>query len=414
MISFFTRNFWIKLASFVIGFLIWFSIIIYQDPVITKTISNIPVIKENEYLVTNQKKEINYVEGNTITIRVKGKKKAIDNLTANDVRAYADLQYISVTGAVDINVDTNENISVIERTPDKMIVDLENIVTVQREIQYLFEGTAVENYVISEPLLTPNYLNITGAESKINQIRKVIVPITIEGATKDITMFIKPQILDYRNEEIGNLKSNVSEVKVQASVNYSKTIPVTFEPNGSLDPNLSLENVKIEPSKITIYGAIDALKNINAVRIQDYDMSTITEDMETATTVDKYIPNGAAVVEGQHTLTISFDVEPIITKILQIPTNRIKLTALPKDMSINFMEEFVAVEITGKANTVNTLTYNDFELTADLQELIDLGLQELVIYVKGPASVTLTENELLVPIEAKASVTGIPEEALGE
>ena len=403
MIKFLTKNFWLKMASIAVGCAIWFSIVVYEDPYMTKTFYNVPVEKKNEYLITNQKKEINYVEGNTIDIRVKAKKSVIDKLSSTDVTAFADLQYISVTGAVDIDVKSDEGVTVVERIPDKLIVELENIVTVQREVQYLFEGTPADGYVVSEPFMTPNYLNITGAESKINQIRKVIVPINVEGATRDITMYVKPQILDYRNMEIPNLKTNVSEVKVTAAVDYSKNVLITFVPNDTLSPDLSLEKVTLSPDYIKVSGATEVLKNLNEIKINDLDLSAVTGDSELATNLDKYLPKGATLTDDNHTLAIKLDVEPIISRELEIPTSMIKLTSLPKDLSVNFDSEQVVLKMSGKETYINSLSNTDFDLSADLAGITKAGTAEIEVKVIGPVGAVLEADTLVLQATVKQS-----------
>lgn len=97
-----TNNLGWKILSFLLACLLWLAVINIEDPQVTTTIRGIAVEKQNEDAITSQKQAIQYVAGNTVDVKVKGRRSVVSRLTASNIKAYVDMRNLSITDAVDI------------------------------------------------------------------------------------------------------------------------------------------------------------------------------------------------------------------------------------------------------------------------------------------------------------------------
>ena len=90
-------NIGLKLLALLIAFLMWFVVMNYEDGVITKTISGIPVEMINGESIIANGNLYNVTDGETVEVIVRGPRSIVENLEANDFVASADLSHLSVT-----------------------------------------------------------------------------------------------------------------------------------------------------------------------------------------------------------------------------------------------------------------------------------------------------------------------------
>ena len=77
----------LKVFSLVLAILLWLFVINTEDPVITKSFSNIPVDMLNEQVLDELNRTYKITEGSTVSFTVKGKKTVLDKLKKSDFRA---------------------------------------------------------------------------------------------------------------------------------------------------------------------------------------------------------------------------------------------------------------------------------------------------------------------------------------
>ena len=70
----------LKVFSLVLAILLWLFVINTEDPVITKSFSNIPVDMLNEQVLDELNRTYKITEGSTVSFTVKGKKTVLDKL----------------------------------------------------------------------------------------------------------------------------------------------------------------------------------------------------------------------------------------------------------------------------------------------------------------------------------------------
>ncbi len=290
----------------------------YEDPLTTRVIGDISVEKINEEAITSEMKAIEYREGETISVRVRGKRSVVDRMTSRDVHAYADLEKKSITGAIDIQIEVPDGVTVIDKMPSVMMVDLENIITVQKEIQYYMEGEPSENYVYLDPVISPNNIEIQGPESKIGLIKSVLVPVNIEGVVRDVTLYSTPQIIDDNNNIIRGLSKSITQVQIQVPIDKVKSIDILTDLNNLAAEGYEVVDISLSQDKLRVRGDendIDAIKNIT---IADIGMTQLTQTTTVTANVADLLPLGIYIHNDIQSVEVVIQVEPILEKQLRL------------------------------------------------------------------------------------------------
>jgi len=404
-----TNNLGWKLLSIILAFLIWLIVVNYEDPLTTRVIGDISVEKINEEAITSEMKAIEYREGETISVRVRGKRSVVDRMTSRDVHAYADLEKKSITGAIDIQIEVPDGVTVIDKMPSVMMVDLENIITVQKEIQYYMEGEPSENYVYLDPVISPNNIEIQGPESKIGLIKSVLVPVNIEGVVRDVTLYSTPQIIDDNNNIIRGLSKSITQVQIQVPIDKVKSIDILTDLNNLAAEGYEVVDISLSQDKLRVRGDendIDAIKNIT---IADIGMTQLTQTTTVTANVADLLPLGIYIHNDIQSVEVVIQVEPILEKTVEINSGDITLRRLPEDMQFAYVEETTGYAVTfrGLQSQLENVTIDRISPSLNVDNLEE-GVHEVELNIFIPSNVELVSERPSILIELTRSITEAP------
>ncbi len=389
-----------KLLSLVISVVFWAMIVNYDDPLVTVSFTGIPVSIENEDAITSQNMAVEYLDGETISVTLRGKRTIIDKMTSSDVKAYADLSRVSITNAVDITIDAGEQVDVIRKTPNEMLIATEEIKSILKSVQVRYDGTLAEDYIKLTATVTPNQIEVTGPESKLGLVSSVVVPIDVEGASEDISVFVAPKLLDSSGDVVRDLEISNNQIQVKVPVQKTKSIPVTIQRVGTLSDEYRLISMAVETSRVTIRGEAEAVDAISRIVIDDISLDGMT-DLTTPVDVNltDYLPEDIAVYEPGAATSVTVIIEPIVESSYVINQEDITVSQIPESLQFHFVDE-IPYEITVKGieSELATLTVEDLSPSINLKDL-DAGVHRVEMSLTIPSGFELSTEVPLVRVE---------------
>ena len=399
MVEKITNNLWWKLLSIIFAFLIWLIVVNYEDPMTTRVIADISVEKVNEEAITSEMKAIEYREGETISVRVRGKRSVVDRMTSQDIYAFADLEKKSITGAIDIQIEVADGVTVLDKMPSVMMVDLENIITVQKEIQYYMEGEPNENYVYLDPVISPNNIEIQGPESKIGLIKSVLVPVNIEGVVRDVTLYSTPQIIDDNNNIIRGLNKSITQVQIQVPIDKVKSIDVLTNLRGLAAEGYEVVDVTLSQNQLRVRGDEADINGINNIVISNINVSGLTETTTVEVDLTDLLPPGVFVHNDIQTVEVVVHVEPILEKTVEINSGDITLRRLPEDMQFAYIEETsYTISFRGLQSQLDDVTIERIAPNINVENLEE-GIHEIELNFFVPSNVELISERPIIQVE---------------
>jgi hypothetical protein len=408
-----TNNFWWKLLSLLLGFLLWLVIVNVEDPQTTRVFYDIKVAKINEEVITSEKKAIEYREGETVNVKVRGKRSIVDRMTAKDIVAVADLQKKSITGAIDIEIEVPDTLTILEKEPSMMMVKLESIITVQKEVQPYMIGEPGDGYIYLDPVVTPNNIEVEGPESKIGLIKSVLVPVKIDGVKRDVILYGSPQIIDESNNEIAGLTKSASQVQIQVPIEKLKVVNIKENIEETNASGYELVGITLSQNTLSVRGKEELIDLTETLMISGIDISQLTEDTILTVNAKSLLPAGISVYKDVDIIEVYIDIEAIEEKTLILTHDDINVRHLSENLQFSYVDDEVfELKYQGISSKLETIDIERISPSISLRDLEE-GTHEVEISLFTPSGVELLTDKPKVVIELSKVEEAVEEETIG-
>ena len=405
-----SSSWFMKGGAFLIAITLFFSVNSNQDnrsnnpfdtpsSTETATIKNVPVevYYDTDNLVVSGVPE-------TLDITIEGPKSiVISTKNKMDFEIYVDLSD-PVIGSqkVPIKVKNLSDKITYTLTQANTTAVVEEKVTENYKVEAEFDKTLLaEGYTSDIPLVDPAEVKITGAKSRIDKI--TIVKATVKtgsSITNDISTEATVQAFD-SNMNVLDVRIEPSTVDISINVNSpSKEVKLTAKATGKPPEGITIESIKIDSNKATIYGGKSILNDINEIRIP-VDVSKIDEDAVLDIPVN--LPDG---VVGS-----SVDAVKVTIKIKKDNTRTI--SNIPIEIrgvdeakyEVEILEPSngqVDLTIVGEQSKIKPLKASDFDVFIDVNELTG-GNHNVTLNVEAPDGIhwELPNNSKEIKVEIK-------------
>lgn len=369
---FFAKDLLWKVFSLVVAIALWFVVMNTLNPTEIKTFTadltfiNESVLTENEIIIINKGE----IENTKVTIRVKGTRPALDELSKAknkaEIKAYIDLKQLS--GMDFENTPQDITLTVTPKLPDDIFLYSYEIVsctpkTVEANVDRLksetmklqldVNGQLKSGYNAGEPVCETDTVRIKGPESMFNRVASVRAGVDITDKTDDINVSVAPAVYDTEGEIMNLFTVDPAVIDVSISINKQWQIPVKApEVIGQLNENLVLQSIEYEPKQVEVEGSIEDINKVSNIQVPAVDLTAI-----------------------EHTETFSYDIRPSLKGTdLQLKNGS------PTEVK-------VTVTVKSKASRDITIKQEDFEikglgdqLTVDIDDIniTVYGAQELI------------------------------------
>lgn len=414
------NNLGIKILSVCLALFLWIVIINVDDPVKTRTFSNVPVQVLNENTLTSKNKAYDIVSGEMVDFTVKGKRSQLDNLKKTDFVATADLAELTPPfDTVKINVECLKNID-LEITMGKvsaLTISLEDIIKKSFSIRVVTSGACAPGYASDETEVSPALIEVSGAESVIKDIQEVKVLVDVTGAYSDITKIVEPKAYSERGEiDSSKLRFSNNEVTVKVTILETKTIPVIVETHGEPAYGYQFKGAAFEPQEIEIKGTSEKLKNISGLPVS-VDLTGLTEDKEYSITIqdqlDKY---GVSTVGNENeNIAIKVMIQKLVEKSFNIFSNDIQVNNIEPGLQYEFLAQpqtGYVVKIMGPESELSGISLETLEPAIDLKGL-GSGKHHLTLKLRVPEGITVLSGDKVV-VEISSVAGNEDEDSNGE
>ncbi len=395
----FFKSIWLKLLSIVIAFVIWLIVVNVDDYKIVKEIYGIPVEQINGEQIEEGGLVFDVTSGETVNIVVEGRRSIVNQLTAKDFTATADLSKLSYTNTANIVVEPNnssyEDKLTITVVDDAMTLSIEEKKSKQFELVVTTKGNVADGYALGKAFTAPAVVNVTGPESLINKIRSVKVTVEVTNRYEDFEVTVKPVIYD-GNDEImtsSKLSMNVEEVKVFVPIYETKSVPIRFYTKGGVASGYELTDITASINEIIVAGKAEDIEKLAYISINDLDVTDITENTTFERSISNFLPDGIYLADSVDTIVITVNVEGLITKNITVTAEDIELINKDDDLyvySIQIQGAFV-VSVTGLERNVSGIDVNDLNPLIDCKD-IEPGTTPAEVSVKLSSRYRVDKN----------------------
>lgn len=373
---FLSNDITLMVLSVIIALCIWFAINAGSEVEGNVPINNIPVTVELSKDALEDGLQVFSKEELTASVEVKGNRLIVGSLTASDIEIVAlDANSIVAPGKYELELTAKKtgvrtNYSFASAvSPDTIDVYVDRLkeksFDIIDEIVYKVDNNYYNNSSMSETKVT-----VSGPETEVNAIDKVVVQGELEGrigstTSDDFTLIF----LDKDGNKINTSLFKLSVNKVEVTMKPIPTkevllgIDVINAPKGA--PKFT-----ISPNKIKIAAEKDVLDGINnKVVIGTLDYSQLNNKMHTLS-YDITLPNGCKNLSTTTSAEILIDLSDYASKKIQLEnfgTDNINR----KQYNVLFNSGAFEVTVCGPQDLIDTISEKNIVARVDFEKKLD-------------------------------------------
>lgn len=416
----------LKILSLLIAIVIWVVVKNVQDPMLVKVITRIPVTIVNEsYLASNLEVPL-LIEGqDMVNVKVKGRESVVKELTREDFTAIADMtQIISMKTTprmVPVKVSCEGLLdSDISVTPGNIQVDIEKQTSVEKIIAVNTGDTVPDkNYEVGVLKANPEKVTISGPESIVNKIDRVVAMVDVSDRKETRTeLDSELKIYDKNQDELSEKQLSYLDLKeirnnkIKVTAEFWKAqnkISLKAGSSGSPKHGYQVSEIKLVPDTISIAGTDEALQKLaeagNTLEIPGsmIDVSGKSSDFEVNIDLTELLPENTKLARDLNSSVIAtVKILPYNSQDFELPATQIQTENIPEDMDLVFGQEKITVRLKGKDEDLKNLKPETVQMKIDLKDYKE-GEYTVPVTVTLPGGYELVDEiAVKVKLVAKA------------
>lgn len=420
-----TKNWGLKLVSFLFAAMLWIIVTNINDPVSPLEIENIPVTIKNADLITD-KGQIYEVLENTdrVDVLIRAPRSIIDTLDVSNVIAEADMNDLTNVDTIPIRLSTNkynDKLESIRGNIDSVKLNIENKQTRSFPIRANVTGEVKEGYMVGNVSTEQNLIRVSGPQSVISQIARAQADVDVSaaftgniGTDSDIRLYNEDGV-EIRSQSI---EKNISKVRVNVEILEKKSVPIVYRASGTPADGFRMTGVITgSRNNITIAGKSETLRNIGSIDIPEtaIDVTDAQESVETVIDLNDYLPEGVRMVEDdfEGKVTVSVQIEPERRQTVYIQVDDIQITGVPAGYTavITEPEERYGIVLVGLASELSEIDVNAMETYVDVAAWLaeqestepESGYYRMPLAVRLPEDTAVTWENVWVNVHITES-----------
>lgn len=404
----FTKNIALKIVSLIFAMLLWGYVLMSENPLRTKTLTNVPISVEGEAdLIARRLVLSGDKDYGSVTVRVSTQLTSYANLTADDITASINLSNITSTGEHEVTIiarsATGTTVSV---SPDHIKVNVDNLVSRAIPVEIELKGELNEGYWAGEPICSRNTIDIEGPLEYVSRIDSAKGVLDIESVTSSINKSVLLTLYDKEGNELDAdlFYSKLPSVTVRMEILPMKTVPIDVESaikgRDDIPKNYELVGYGVNGTgNVRIVGEQDVLDAISSIGIDFIDVSGVTDSIvQDASLV---IPEGVRLLDDD-TVSLYINIREKTGEAMfnSVPIN---IEHLGRKLNAQLSAETADVYLSGRVSLINHIDRSDVELYVDLSGL-EAGVHQVPVEIRLPKEEMENELTCVMSIET-VSVT---------
>ena len=298
--SIFRRNLPAKILALCVAVILWVVVMNDQNPAIEGSF-NVPLAVVNSpegYKITKSE--------DSVKIKVRGPRSLFVTATADDFRAYVDLDGAQ-DGKQDCKVQTAlpQGFELVEVAPETVSFDLDKIIQKQMRAEVIVTGASAPGTTVAKVTQASSLVTIEGPESAVGTVVRVVGYVGLSGNSADFDLQVPLTAINADGREVQGVKvvPSATEVSISLARGLTKKI-VTIHPvlQENLPKDYELGDVRTDPIKIEIAGDSNTIESLSSIDTEPIDLSKLTATKKM--TVKRALPDGITVTNREVNVSI--------------------------------------------------------------------------------------------------------------
>lgn len=357
-----------KVISILFSLVLWIYVIGTLNPIEYRNIANIPVRLINADELKEQKLAIKNNEDFKIKVKLTGRRDEIDKVSDGQIQVRADLRGFGAgINNVPLEIIVPNNVEV-DPTPRFIRVELERIVSEQREVKVITSGIPKDSFIVGNLEYKPTTVWIEGAESYVNSVKNVVAKLDVTEESENIVSSLPLKPVNSRDEEVENVAVEISHVDVSLSVDLLKTVPIKPDLQITAEPGYIITDVKVSPVDVTLRGQKDLINGITEITTESVSLEGLNQNR--TLNVKLNLPEGVTLHRAV-SVTVDLHLEKVEEATYKIGRDKIIFSNVDEELKVDISDipENIDVRIAALREALDSIEENDIKITVDLNGL---------------------------------------------
>lgn len=340
------------------------------NPMWTEEFRNVKVNFLNEASLERQGIVILEPENVEIKVTISGRRSDVIKISADDIIAQVDLSgYGTGEVKVPVYVQVPVGVTLEDYSPKEILFKFDRIVSKEVPVTVETTGELAEGYVLGNPTVKPQTVVVEGPSSWLNSLSKVVATVDVSGITDDIDVTRPIKLLDDEGNSVRGISTKQNSVDITIPVYRVKSVPIELQTTNQLPDGYELVDIKLNPSKIDIVGRKEILDKIESISTVPIDINELISN--TNVPVDLVIPEDVKLLNPDQKVTVTLNVEEIMTKTFELTLRDVEILNLSSGLSINEddLNSRFSLSIQGIRSVIEPLDKDDVQIQMDLEGL---------------------------------------------
>jgi len=344
-----TKNIGLKIISILAAFVLWLVVVNVDDPVISKTYTAVPVEIQNEEVLAEQGKCYEVLDDSaSITVVVTAHRSVIDGMSKDYIKATADLRALTSLDTVPIEVRSTRYSDRIESVTTRnanLKLKIENLVKKEVNVSVGYEGEPAEGYVLARVENALSTITVSGPESVVSRVGKIMSAADITGINSDYTVSepLYPYDADNILIEDERIKLSRTVTEIKYVIYATKTIPITSGFSGTPAAGFGTTGTVIaDPANVVIAGRGENYDDMEVIYISPDQVSVegASVDVETVVDISDYLPTGVIFADPQFdpNVSVTIGIAQNAHKVIDVPISNVTVENVPEGYVVNIVD----------------------------------------------------------------------------
>lgn len=243
----------------------------------------------------------------TISLKVRGSRKALLSLSAHDISATVDLSGIYAPSQYSLPVTVGfpiDGLSVVDKKPYNVTVSIETIVKKDFKVDPVINGTPTDGYVVSSYSSSVETVTVASSQKIIDSISHAEACIDIDGAFSKKSTPAEIKIIMNDGSELKNETAYLSNTYSTISVDVNPAADAAVEPVVVVPEGFKAE-VTADPNVVKVAAPQSTLQKSSTVKT----LPVYPDAREGAQTITAVLnlPDDVQTADGRDSVTLQIN-----------------------------------------------------------------------------------------------------------
>ncbi|MCH5259378.1 MAG: hypothetical protein J1F18_06485 [Lachnospiraceae bacterium] len=416
----FTKNWGLKLVSFLFAVLVWIVVTNINDPIQPLPVSDVPVTIRHAELIAERGQVYEVLENTDVidTVTIYAPRSVIETLDKSNVVAIADMEELTSEDTVPIKLSTNkynDSLESIRGSIDSVKLNIEDRQTRSIPIRANVAGEVQEGYMLGDISTEQNLIRVSGPESVVSQIARAQAEVNVSGFTSNINTDADIRLYDENGKEIPStaLERSITRVRVNIEILEEKTVPINYIFSGTpADGYRTMGEYESTRNNVVIAGRSSAVQKIEAIEIPEgvVDVTGATENVTKLIDLKEYLPDGIILAEEDFNgfVNVTVYIGQEMRRSFSTAVDSIRIVGVPAGFTaqITDPERYCSITLLGLDSELVEINMNTLEVSVDVGAWLENeAVEELESgFYRIPISVSIPDGSAVVWEEQEVQV----------